>query len=89
MLLLSRNSAYAYLNKFIAVEITSTVRNISAELQLGPADGLPNHCAANFDNVRTIKKTDLRERISQLHPRRYSDVKRAMGFALAWDELIP
>ncbi|MEP7352753.1 MAG: type II toxin-antitoxin system PemK/MazF family toxin [Acidobacteriota bacterium] len=89
VLLLTRSSAYTYLNKFVAAEITSTIRDIPVELHLGPKDGLPDVCAANFDNLRTVAKISLQERISRLHPRRYSDVKRAMGHALAWDKLIP
>lgn len=39
VLLLSRNDAYTYLSKFIAVEITSTVRGIAAEVPLGEDEG--------------------------------------------------
>ena len=40
VLLLNRDSAYVYLNKFVVVEITSTVRNIAVEVPLGRAEGL-------------------------------------------------
>jgi hypothetical protein len=36
VLLSSRDGAYSYLNKFPAVEISSTVRHISVEVPLGP-----------------------------------------------------
>jgi mRNA interferase MazF len=88
VLLLSRDGAYSYLNKFLAVEISSTVRNIGVEILLGPAEGLPRRCAANCDNVRTISRPALVKQIGQLAPRRHVEVKRALGHALAWDELI-
>ena len=88
VLLLSRNEAYSYLNKFVAVEVTSTVRRIAVEVPLGRSEGLPEKCVANCDNLRTVPRSSLAKRIGQLAPRRYSEVKRALGHALAWDELI-
>lgn len=88
VLLLSRDGAYEYLNKVLAVEITTTVRDIKVEMRLGKADGLPQSCAANFDNLRTVPKHLLTERISRLEPRRLVEAKRALGYALEWEELI-
>ncbi len=88
VMLLSRDDAYAVLNKVIAVEITSKIRGIPIEVRLGKADGLSRTCVANFDNLRTITKTNLGERISRLPYRRFAEVKRAVGYALGWDKLI-
>jgi len=88
VLLMSRNQAYSYLNKFVAVEITSTIRRIAVEVLLGRAEGLPAKCVANCDNVRTIPRSALTKRIGALNPRRHTELKRALGHALAWDELI-
>jgi mRNA-degrading endonuclease toxin of MazEF toxin-antitoxin module len=88
VLLLSRDGAYSYLNKYIAVEITSTVRHIAVEVPLGREEGLPRRCVANCDNLRTVPRSALLEQIGQLAPRRRSELKRAVGHALAWDELI-
>lgn len=88
VLLLSRDQAYSYLNKFVAVEITSTVRQIAVEVPLGRQEGLPRRCVANCDNIRTVSRSVLVKRIGQLAPGRRSELKRAVGHALAWDELI-
>lgn len=88
VVLLSRDSAYEYLNKFVVVEITSTVRRIAVEVPLGRAEGLPRNCVANCDNIRTLSRSALVERIGRLAPARRTDLKRAVGHALAWDELI-
>jgi mRNA-degrading endonuclease toxin of MazEF toxin-antitoxin module len=42
----------------------------------------------NCDNLRTISKQDLAERIGQLQVSKVPDVKRAVGYALGWEELI-
>jgi len=88
VLLLSRNDAYSYLNKFIVAEITTTIRNIPVEIPLGRRDGLAKPCVANCDNLRTVPRQALVERISRLPARRFDEVKRAIGYAFAWEELI-
>jgi mRNA interferase MazF len=88
VLLLSRDDAYSYLNKYIVAEITTTVRNIPVEVPLTKRDGLPAPCVANCDNLRTVNRDVLSERISMLGVTRRVEVKRAVGYAFAWEELI-
>jgi mRNA-degrading endonuclease toxin of MazEF toxin-antitoxin module len=76
------------LNKFLSAEITTTIRNIVIEVPLGSREGLSKRCVANLDNVRTVAREWLIERIGKLAPARHVEVKRALGYALAWDELI-
>jgi mRNA-degrading endonuclease toxin of MazEF toxin-antitoxin module len=88
VLLLTRDSGYEYLNKFIAAEITTTIRHIRQEVLLGPKEGLTKLCAANLDNVRTISKTALAKRAGALAAGRHAEVKQALGYALGWRELM-
>jgi mRNA interferase MazF len=87
VMLLSRNDAYGYLSKFVAVEITSTVRRITSEVPLGEEEGLPGDCVASCDNLRMVPKVSLTKRAGQLAPERWVEVKRAVGAALGWREL--
>ena len=88
VLLLSRDDAYGILNKFVAAEITTTVRHIPIEVELGVAEGMPQPCVANCDNLRTISKAHLEKRISRIPAKRIVEVKRAVGYSLGWEELI-
>ena len=88
VLLLSRNDAYEYLSKVVVAEITTTIRGIPVEIPLGRAEGLPKRCAANCDNFRTVARSWLAKRLGALAPARHAEVKRAVGYALAWEELI-
>jgi len=88
VLLLSRNDAYQYLNKFIVAEITTTIRTIPVEVRLGRREGLASACVANLDNLRTAAKPWFESRAGSLSAARHLEVKRALGYALAWDELI-
>lgn len=85
---LSRNDAYDVLHKYLAVEITPTIRDIPVEVSLEREDGLDRPCAANFDNLRTISKAHLSKRIGALDRGRIREVKRALGYALRWEELL-
>jgi len=88
VLLLSRDDAYPVLNKYIAAEIRATIRQIPKEVAFGSAEGMPQLCVANCDNLRTISKIYLVKKISQIPQRRVHEVKRAVGYALEWKELI-
>ncbi|HEY3357080.1 MAG TPA: type II toxin-antitoxin system PemK/MazF family toxin [Polyangia bacterium] len=87
VLLLTRSSAYEYLNRVAVVEVTSTIRHIPEEVSLGPAEGLSRRSVANFDNVHVVPKTRLVGRIGVLAPARIGELKRALGYAWDWDEL--
>ena len=88
VLLLSREDAYSYLNKFIVAEITTTFRHIPVEIPLGAREGMPKPCVVNCDSLRTVAKQWLSERISELPQRRANEVKRAVGYAFGWSELM-
>ena len=87
VMLLSRNDAYGYLSKFIAVEVTSTMRGIASEVSLGEDEGLPKPCVANCDSLRMVPRSSLTRLAGQLAPERWVEAKRAMGAALGWREL--
>ena len=88
VLLLSRNDAYQYLSKFVVAEITTTIRSIPVEVRMGRREGLPSSCVANLDNIRTAARPWFDSRAGVLAVSRHREVKRAMGYALGWDELI-
>jgi mRNA interferase MazF len=88
VLLLSRDDAYGVLNKFVAAEITATVRHIPIEVPLGSIEGMSKPCVVNCDNLRTISKAHLVKKISKLSQKRIHEVKSAVGYALGWEELI-
>jgi mRNA interferase MazF len=87
VLLLTRTAAYAYLNKVLVAEVTSTVRSIPQEVRLGRSDGLTRPSVVNLDNIHVVPKATLGDRLGTLSPDRVREVKRALGYALDWPEL--
>jgi mRNA interferase MazF len=87
VLLLSRDGAYAVRERVTVAEITTTIRSAPFEVPLGAAEGLPQRCVINMDSVAVVLKARLTSRIGALGRRKVAAVKRALGFALNWDEL--
>ena len=86
VLLLTRSAAYAYLNKAIVAEITTTLRGIPQEVPVGEPEGLlPS--VVNLDNIHVVAKRLLSSRIGVLAATREQEVKRALGYAMDWAEL--
>jgi mRNA interferase MazF len=88
LLLLTRSSAYAYLGRILAAEVTTHIRSIPQEVRLGRADGLPKACAAKLDGIHLVPIGSIGERIAMLRTARVVEVKRALGHALFWSELM-
>lgn len=87
VLLLARTPAYAYLNKVVVVQVTSTIRGIPQEVRLGRQEGLARASVANLDNIHVVPKACLGDRLGVLAAERERELKRALGYALAWPEL--
>ena len=81
-LVMTRDVAIPVLGSVVAAPLTRTVRDIPTELKLGHDDGLPQECAASFDNLRVIPKANLVERITQLGPLRQREARAAARRAL-------
>ena len=85
-LILTRDSAITDLNSDTIAPITSTIRNIPTEVVLTENDGLPHTCAANFDNLQTVPKSQIGDRIVQLSRHKMKQAAAAVSFALASNE---
>ena len=87
VLVLTRNSAIRALNNVTIAPITSTIRSIPTEVILTEEDGMPQPCAVNFDNLQTVAKAKIKERITHLPIRKMHEAEQAIAFALGFDEL--
>lgn len=85
VLILTRDSALAFLSSVTVAPITTTIRDIPSEVYLTRDDGLLTECAANMDNLQTVSKSRLGPLITTLSAARMVDVNRAISFALGLD----
>jgi len=82
VVLLSRDTAYRVRTSVTVGVVTRTARAIPVEVPLGSEDGMPQQCVVNLDNILTIPKARLTERITDLSPQKMTAVASAIIFAL-------
>jgi mRNA interferase MazF len=82
VLLLSRDSAYRVRRSVTVTPLTRTERRIPTEVALDRSDGMSAHCVVNLDDIATIPRSLLGERITLLNADRMRDVAGAIRFAL-------
>ena len=87
VLLLSRDQVYRVLKRATVAEISTTIRNIPVEVELGPAEGLTRASVANVDNIHAVAISRLSSKIGELPVERALEVERALGFAFDIDRL--
>jgi mRNA interferase MazF len=86
VLIVTRDSAIGVLNSVTIAPITSTIRSIPTEVVLTEDDGLPATCAANFDNLQTVPKSNIGDRIARLTARKMKEAGAAVSFALGLND---
>lgn len=87
VLLLSRDQVYRILKRATVAEVSTTIRNIPVEVELGPDEGLTRASVANVDNIHAVALSRLSSKIGELAGERAWEVERALGFAFDIDRL--
>jgi mRNA interferase MazF len=68
VLVLTREMVIPQRTQVTVAPLTSTARGLSTEIPVGQANGLGHDLVVNCDNIVTIQKTALGERIGYLLP---------------------
>lgn len=84
-LVLTRNSAIAYLSTVTVAPVTSTIRGVPSEVVLNEEDGMKSPCAVNLHNAVTVSQQRLGRRVAQLSGARMNEVCAALRFSLGCD----
>jgi mRNA interferase MazF len=84
VLVLTRDSALEFLGEVTVAPITTSIRDIPTEVQLGPADGMPHDCAINLDHIQTVSRGRIGSLITTLSETKMKSVQPALLFALGF-----
>ena len=84
VLILTRDSILESLGEVTIAPVTTTIRDIPSEVVLTPDDGMPRDCAVNLDHVQTVSRVKLGAVVTTLGPRKMSEVRSALLFALGF-----
>jgi mRNA interferase MazF len=68
VLILTREAVRPYLTRLTVAPITTTIRGLSTEVPVGPANGLDHDSVVSCDNVVTVPKTALGRHLGYLLP---------------------
>jgi mRNA interferase MazF len=80
VLVLTRDSAIAYLSTVTVAPVTSTIRGVPSEVILNEVDGMKAPCAVNLHNAVTISQNRLGRRVCATEF--LADAGSLRGFAL-------
>lgn len=85
VVIVSRTAGLQERQKVTVAEITRTIRSIPCEVPRGVADGMPADCVINTDNLYTIPRAHLRQRIIELSPEQLFQLDSALKYSLDLD----
>jgi mRNA interferase MazF len=85
VVVLTRDSAIAYLSTVTVAPITSAVRGVPSEVVLNEDDGMKSPCAVNLHHAVTVSQERLGKRVAHLSPRRMNEICGALRFTLGCD----
>ena len=85
VLVLTRELVRPYLTRVTVAPITTTVRGLSTEVPLGPANGLEHDCVVSCDDIVTVPKSALGRQIGYLLPAQEARLTAAIHAAFDLD----
>ena len=78
ILRLTRDDVIAALGEVIVAPATRTIRGIASEVVLTREDGMPAHCALNFDHVALARRDRIGPLVATLRDDRWAEVEHAL-----------
>ncbi len=85
--ILTREVAASFLNAISVAPITTTVYGIATEVPVGPANGVDAESVVSCNNIVTVPRADVMERIGYLRNRDESVL--LMAIQAAFDIEVP
>ena len=82
MVVLTRQSALAFLGEVTVAPVTSTIRDIPTEVVLSGDDGMPRTCAVNLGHIQTVSRAKVGALVTTLSADRMIELGVALRFAL-------
>jgi len=82
VIVLTRDPLGGLLSAVIAAPVTSTVRGLSTEVSVGPADGVRRASVANLDNLQLVARARLVRRVGRVRPSTLAALCQAVSIAV-------
>ncbi|MGH3765063.1 MAG: type II toxin-antitoxin system PemK/MazF family toxin [Pseudonocardiaceae bacterium] len=85
VLILTRELVRPHLTRVTVAPITSTIRGLSTEVPVGPANGLGHESVVSCDNIVTVPTSALGRHIGYLFPAQEAELAAAIRAAFDLD----
>jgi mRNA interferase MazF len=85
VVVLTRELVRPRMTRVTVAPITTTVRGLSTEIPVGPANGLDKACVVSCDNIVTVPKSALGPQIGYLLPAQETVLTEAIHAAFDLD----
>lgn len=85
VVVLTRELVRPHMTRVTVAPITTTVRGLSTEIPVGPANGLDKACVVSCDNIVTVPKSALGPQIGYLLPAQETALTEAIHAAFDLD----
>ena len=85
VVVLTRELVRPHMARVTVAPITTTVRGLSTEIPVGPANGLDHACVVSCDNIVTIPKNALGAQLGFLLPTQETALTKAIHAAFDLD----
>lgn len=78
VLVVTRTEAVPVLRWVVVAPVTSTIRGIPTEVPVGPPEGLDHESVANFDDLRSVRRSAFTTRVGALDAARRDEICTAL-----------
>ena len=85
VVILTRELVRPHMSTVTIAPITGTIRGLSTEVPVGPANGLDKACVVSCDNIVTVPKSALGPQIGYLLPAQETALTEAIHAAFDLD----
>ena len=85
VVVLTRELVRPHMARLAVAPITTTVRGLSTEVPVGPANGLDHACVVSCDNIVTVPRSALGRQIGYLLPAQEAALTAAIHAAFDLD----
>ncbi|MCA1844266.1 MAG: type II toxin-antitoxin system PemK/MazF family toxin [Actinobacteria bacterium] len=83
VIVLTRDPMGRFLNAVIAAPVTSTVRGVTTEVAVGPADGIRLPSVANLDQIQLVALSRLIRPVGRARPQTMTALCDALAVAVS------
>jgi mRNA interferase MazF len=83
VVILTRDSAIPLLTSVVVATLTQTIRGVPTEVIVESREGVPKRSVISLDNIYTVFKADLRDRITSLTSERLQEICEALRYSVA------